>query len=140
MTTNINNNFFTNLIIVKFLHSGLQLVYDFHCSRTPTNFSSHPTHSYMSGECNSSSMLREFLGQTGAGVRLRSLEDIQIDVTFKDLMTLCITLGIIEDKEGLEHRFLDLKYHSNSSTRQMLNQCRNNCYTTQKPQSQPKLQ
>ena len=57
----------------------------------------------MSGECSSSSMLREFLGQTGAGVRLWSLEDIQIDVSIRELMTLHITLGIIEDKDGLEY-------------------------------------
>ena len=140
MTKNINNNFYINLIFVKFLHSGLQLVYDFHHSRTLKNFSSHPRHSYLSGEWNNSSMLREFLGQTGAGVRLSSLEDIQFDVRIRELMTLCITLGIIEDKGGLEYRLLDLKCHSNSSTRQMLNQSRNNCYTTQNSQSEPKLQ
>jgi len=48
-------------------------------------------------------MLREFIGQRGVGVRLRSLEDIQFDVSNRELMTLHITLGIIEDKDGLEY-------------------------------------
>jgi len=40
------------------LHSGLQLVYDFHHSRTLMKFPSHPRHSYMCGACNTSSISR----------------------------------------------------------------------------------